>query len=90
MVLQDSQTPQSLQTLPEVVLLRQIFEQHSLETVLEKFLTFLDDHYPVGHNQKLDELIQRLILHLQTHRCLLILDNFESLLQSKALTGEFC
>jgi WD40 repeat protein/transcriptional regulator with XRE-family HTH domain len=61
----------------------------SIETVLEKFLTFLDDHYPVGHTQKLEELIQRLILHLQNHRCLLILDNFESLLQSKALTGHY-
>ncbi|MBA2396493.1 MAG: NACHT domain-containing protein, partial [Ktedonobacteraceae bacterium] len=61
----------------------------TLETVLEKFLSFLDDHYPTAHSQKADELIQHLLFHLQDHRCLLILDNFESLLQSKALTGRY-
>jgi transcriptional regulator with XRE-family HTH domain len=61
----------------------------SIETVLERFLILFDDHPSTGHYQKVDEMIKRLVVHLQEHRSLLVLDNFESLLQVGALAGQY-
>jgi WD40 repeat protein/transcriptional regulator with XRE-family HTH domain len=61
----------------------------SLETVLEKFLTFFSDYQSIGQHQNAEDWIKHLIQHLQEHRCLLLLDNFESLLQSGTLAGQF-
>lgn len=59
-----------------------------LENVLKRCLLFLSNHQYVEIPEDNDEKIAQLYQYLQTHRCLLVLDNMETILQSGSQTGE--
>lgn len=60
-----------------------------LTEVLTYWLHQLTDQRPKAAAANLDELFAQLFEHLQRDKCLLILDNFESFLQSDAAEGGY-
>jgi hypothetical protein len=68
---------------------RSLREAPPLEMLLTEIVQFLSGYteieLPLGSQRQ----IQRLLQYLRQHRCLLILDNFESLLEPKALAGNY-
>jgi WD40 repeat protein/transcriptional regulator with XRE-family HTH domain len=61
----------------------------SVKSILEECLLFLSGHQQTNFPADIEELISLLIAHLQKQRSLLILDNFESILQGGYQTGRY-
>jgi WD40 repeat protein/transcriptional regulator with XRE-family HTH domain len=64
----------------EYIYWRSLYHAPTVESVLENCLQNLYAQRPVALPDKLDEQISLLITYLRQHRCLLILDNVESVL----------
>src|SRR5437660_2050682 len=62
---------------------------HSLEYLLRRCITSMSQHKQVELPDNEDELILQLIGYLRKHRCLLILDNFETVLQESKRVGQY-
>ena len=60
-----------------------------VETILEKCILFLSDQQRVDLPQDINEQILTLIDYLRQYRCLLILDNVESILQIGEGSGQY-
>ena len=60
-----------------------------LENILHSCIQFLSDQQQIDLPKGIDEQISLLIEYMRKHRCLLILDNFESILQSNSRAGEY-
>ncbi len=60
-----------------------------LEYVLKKSLQFLSQQRSIDFPKQLDNQIDLLIQYLRNDHCLLVLDNFESLLQAGNSMGQF-
>jgi WD40 repeat protein/transcriptional regulator with XRE-family HTH domain len=61
----------------------------SLELVLKRCLRFLVGQPPADLSGTVDDLITLLIQYLRTHRCLMVLDNVESILQAGQHAGSY-
>lgn len=61
----------------------------TLEDMLEKCISLMAQHPQPDLPTNIDELISLLISYLREHRSLLILDNFESVLHSRNLAGQY-
>ncbi|MBE9227911.1 NACHT domain-containing protein [Phormidium sp. LEGE 05292] len=71
----------------EYILWRSLRYAPPVEENLEKILQFLFDNQTISKN--LNVKITELINFFQQHRCLLILDNVESIFQSRELVGKY-
>src|SRR5947209_201007 len=60
-----------------------------LESILASFLRFVSHQRRLNLSKDLDEQISLLITSLREHRCLLILDNVESVLQAGQPAGQY-
>ncbi|MDQ2902138.1 MAG: NB-ARC domain-containing protein [Chloroflexota bacterium] len=60
-----------------------------LRNILEQCIHFISDQQGTDLPTSEEELITILINHLRAHRCLLILDNFESVLKSENRAGDY-
>jgi WD40 repeat protein/transcriptional regulator with XRE-family HTH domain len=61
----------------------------SLEHVLKRCIQFLSDQQSIDLPERLDDQLSLLVQYLRNHRCLLVLDNMESLLQSGKRAGVY-
>jgi WD40 repeat protein/transcriptional regulator with XRE-family HTH domain len=73
----------------EYVYWRSLQNAPSVESLLTNCLQMLFKQRPVELPNSLDEQISLLIPCLQQHRCLLILDNVESILQAGEIAGRY-
>jgi WD40 repeat protein len=67
----------------EFVIWRSLRNAPPLETLLAELVPFL------SHQQDTQATLSRLISHLRSSRCLMILDNLETILQQGSSTGQF-
>jgi len=74
----------------DYVIWRSLREAPPLDEVLVRLIQFLSDQQETEINlpSRLGERIIRLLHYLREHRCLLVLDNLESILQAES-TGQF-
>lgn len=74
----------------DYVIWRSLREAPPLEEILVRLIQFLSDQQETEINlpSRLGERIIRLLQYLRSHRCLLVLDNLESILQAES-TGQF-
>ena len=74
----------------DYVIWRSLREAPPLEEILVRLIQFLSDQQETEINlpTRLGERLIRLLHYLREHRCLLVLDNLESILQAES-TGQF-
>src|SRR5262249_10334836 len=73
----------------EAVLWRSVRDAPSCEDLVADCLTFFSDTPPAEYSPLLEERINQLIGRLQVRRCLLVLDNLETLLQEGDSHGNY-
>ncbi|AVH66905.1 WD40 repeat-containing protein [Nostoc sp. 'Peltigera membranacea cyanobiont' N6] len=64
----------------DYIIWRSLREAPKLETILNGIIKFLSNQEEINPTGNIHEKITRLLEHLRSSRCLLILDNFESIL----------
>ncbi|BAY13876.1 NB-ARC domain-containing protein [Calothrix sp. NIES-2098] len=79
---------QQIQEQFEFVVWRSLRNSPSLEELLVNLLQFFACGQPVNVSEKGD-LVSQFIMHLRSHRCLLILDNAESIFASGDQSGRY-
>jgi WD40 repeat protein len=80
---------EQIQTDFEYVIWRSLRNAPPLEDLLIDLIQFLSNQQEINLPNSLDEQMSRLIEYLRSSRCLLILDNFESILCSGERTGRY-
>jgi WD40 repeat protein/transcriptional regulator with XRE-family HTH domain len=73
----------------EAVLWRSVRDAPECEALVADCLTFFSDTPPAALPTSLEQRISQLLARLQAHRCLLVLDNLESLLESRDPAGGY-
>ena len=68
---------------------RSLREAPKLESILVDAIKFLSNHKKTELQGSISDQITHLLNYLRSSRCLLILDNFESILQDKVNAGEY-
>lgn len=69
---------------------RSLRNAQSVKDLLIELILFLSQNQEVNLSQSLDGLISCLMKYLHKYRCLLVLDSYESILQSKGRAGHYC
>ncbi|MEU4411114.1 methyltransferase domain-containing protein [Streptosporangium sp. NPDC023963] len=67
----------------DYVVFRSLLNAPPVEEILRETVAIVSSQHEVSLPETLDEQISHLLLYLQKHKCLLILDNFEAVLQSR-------
>jgi WD40 repeat protein len=80
---------QQIQEQFEFVVWRSLRNSQPLEELLTNLLQFFASGQRVNLSEKVGDLISQFMVHLRTHRCLVILDNFESILASGDRSGRY-
>ncbi|NMG18472.1 NB-ARC domain-containing protein [Brasilonema bromeliae] len=82
---------QQIQENFEYVIWRSLREAPSIKAILANLIQFLSEQQetPVNLPESLSERVSRLLDYLRSHRCLLILDNLESILRSGIRVGQY-
>lgn len=65
----------------EYVIWRSLRNTPPIQTLLNEWILFFSNQQAVEQPESLEEQLNCLLPYLQQHRCLLVLDNFESILQ---------
>src|SRR5437660_4704344 len=73
----------------EAVLWRSVRDAPSCEELVADCITFLSETPPAEFPASLEQRITQLLSRLQARRCLLVLDNLQTLLQSGARAGTY-
>jgi WD40 repeat protein/transcriptional regulator with XRE-family HTH domain len=74
----------------EYIFCRSLQSMPPLKHILERCILFISDYNDVNELPRSeDEQISLLIEYLRKHRCLLVLDNFESVLQGRDRVGQY-
>ncbi|UBF29341.1 NACHT domain-containing protein [Kovacikia minuta CCNUW1] len=73
----------------EYVVWRSLRNAPLIEDVLTGIIQFLSNRQEIDLSKSLDALISSLMYYLSQHRCLLILDNAESILRGGDRTGQY-
>ena len=73
----------------ECVIWRSLLNAPPLEEMLTDWIKLLSHHQELELPTTLDGLLNRLRFYLQNRRCLLILDNLETILKSNCYTGDY-
>ncbi|MFB2923496.1 helix-turn-helix domain-containing protein [Aerosakkonema funiforme] len=82
-------TAEEIQDEFEYVIWRSLRYTPSIQTILADLLKFLFQH-KTDIPDNIDSQISKLISYLHKHRCLVILDDFETALKSGELAGRYC
>ncbi|CAN1210555.1 hypothetical protein TUMEXPCC7403_10190 [Tumidithrix helvetica PCC 7403] len=80
---------QQVQDKFDFVVWRSLSNAKSPEEKLIDIIKFLSGERETEFSSGLEDLISRLLEYLQQHRCLIVLDNFESVLQSGNHAGSY-
>lgn len=82
---------QQIQEEFEYVIWRSLREAPPIKSILANLIPFLSDEQETESNlpENLSERISRLIYYLQNNRCLVVLDNVESILRSGSRAGQY-
>ncbi|WP_235526616.1 NACHT domain-containing protein [Nostoc piscinale] len=80
---------QQMQEQFEFVVWRSLRNSPPLGEFLANLLQFFASGQPVKLSENVGDLISQFMVHLRAHRCLVILDNFESILASGDRTGRY-
>ncbi|MBD2449631.1 NACHT domain-containing protein [Nostoc sp. FACHB-152] len=80
---------QQIQEQFEFVVWRSLRNSQPLEELLANLLQFFASGQPVNLAANTGDLISQFMVHLRKHRCLVILDNFESILASGDRSGRY-
>ncbi|NJM27884.1 MAG: NACHT domain-containing protein, partial [Pseudanabaena sp. RU_4_16] len=80
---------QQIQTEFDYVIWRSLRNPRPLQEFLAGIIRFLSNQQAINVSDNTSDLIVRLIGYLQRHRCLLVLDNFETVLQSGSIQGQY-
>ncbi|MBE7385410.1 MAG: hypothetical protein F6J95_028925 [Leptolyngbya sp. SIO1E4] len=80
---------QTLQGQFDYVIWRSLRNQRPLQDLLDDLLLTLSEHQLIDLPQTIDNRILLLLDYLRTSRCLIVLDNYESTLQSGELFGHY-
>ena len=80
---------QQIQTEFDYVIWRSLRNPRPLQEFLAGIIRFLSNQQAINVSGNPSDLIVRLIGYLQRHRCLLVLDNFETVLQSGSIQGQY-
>jgi WD40 repeat protein/transcriptional regulator with XRE-family HTH domain len=78
-----------LQDTFEYVFWRSLQNASPLDQILQQCIQFVSDQQRVDLPQSIDKQIAFLIKYLRDHRCLLVLDNVESILQAGEHVGQY-
>ncbi|NEZ55383.1 NB-ARC domain-containing protein [Adonisia turfae] len=81
---------QQLESEFEKIIWRSLWNAPPLQTLLQDLLLILSGQQVVDINQSVDAGIVAVLKELRNCRCLVILDNFESLLQAERMQGSYC
>jgi WD40 repeat protein len=73
----------------EYIIWRDLVNIHSVHDFLQNTIIFLSGCKNHSSNSSLDEQISTLLSYMKKHRCLIILDNIESILQSGECSGQY-
>jgi WD40 repeat protein len=73
----------------DYVIWRSLRNPRPLQEFLADMIGFLSNQQAMNVSSNTVDLIAQLIGYLQRHRCLLILDNFETVLQSGSIQGQY-
>src|SRR6266436_733095 len=73
----------------EAVLWRSVRDAPACSDLVANCITFFSETPPAGFPTSLEQRINQLLSRLQAHRCLLVLDNLETLLQSSDPEGGY-
>jgi WD40 repeat protein len=73
----------------EFLIWRALRNAPSIEKLLSELILFLSKQQEVQQSGRIDEQISRLMEYLRSSRCLLILDNIETILQSGERVGHY-
>jgi WD40 repeat protein len=73
----------------QFVIWRSLLNAPPVEETLKEMLQFLSEQQEVDYPTSLEAQVTRLLHYLRQHRCLLILDNVESILQSGSSAGSY-
>jgi transcriptional regulator with XRE-family HTH domain len=73
----------------EAVLWRSVRDAPACSELVADCITFLSETPPAAFPTSLEQRINQLLSRLQAHRCLLVLDNLETLLQSRDSGGGY-
>jgi uncharacterized delta-60 repeat protein len=73
----------------EYVFWRSLQNAPPLESILKNCIQFLSNYQAIDLPEEIDSQIALLIQYLREHRCLLILDNVETILQAGSSTGHY-
>jgi WD40 repeat protein len=74
----------------DYVLWRSLRESPAIESILADSIQFFSGQQDIRMMETIAMQIQQLTQYLQTRRCLMILDNVESILQSGSQVGAYC
>ncbi|GET39846.1 NB-ARC domain-containing protein [Microseira wollei] len=80
---------QQIQSEFEYIIYRSLRQAPPVQEILAVLLQFLSHQQETDLPETLDNKISRLIQYLQAHRCLLILDNAEAILETGQLAGQY-
>lgn len=80
---------QQLQSEFDYIIWRSLRETPKLETILDDVIKFFSDQQLVDVKGSISDKISRLLDYLRSARCLLILDNFESILADGVHADEY-
>ncbi|HAJ58578.1 MAG TPA: hypothetical protein DCP31_04365 [Cyanobacteria bacterium UBA8543] len=80
---------QAIQPEFEFVLWRSLVDAPPLEKILDDAINLLSSHQELEFPLASDSKITQLIRHLRNSRCLLVLDNVETILQQGTHTGQY-
>ncbi|WAL61492.1 WD40 domain-containing protein [Thermocoleostomius sinensis] len=73
----------------EYVIWRSLLNAPPIEELLQELIQFLSNQQEIHLPDTLEGRLSRLIQYLNQHRCLVLLDNFESTLQSGTCAGHY-
>ena len=74
----------------EYIIWRSLLHAPPIEDILAELILFLSDEQEINLPETLDGRVSRLVNFLRKYRCLLILDNAESILQGSERAGNYC
>ncbi|MGJ5676538.1 MAG: NB-ARC domain-containing protein [Nostochopsis sp.] len=80
---------QQLQSEFDYIIWRSLRETPKLETILDDAIKFLSDQQVIDIKGSISDKVSHLLDYLRSARCLLILDNFESILADGAYADEY-
>lgn len=80
---------QGIQDQFEYVIWRSLLNAPPITSILENLIKFISNQKEITLPESLEECISLLLNYLRSHRCLLILDNIETVLQCQDVAGEY-